>query len=1305
MYSLIPNRLIATFVLLVAVATPAFASLTLLSTSDNRGQLNACEDCPLALGGLAKRAALVNQQREKGPTLLVDGGNLFYGAQTIEEADELTASLYKTIGYDAINLSYRDFRHGLDRTRSIVEETDLPVISANLVDAKSGDLLFRPYLIRDVDGNRVAFLGLTSTPRSLDRLPHLKDQLKGIDVRSAEETLAKYIPELVEKADALVVAYYGNPLMAIREVRPYGDSIDALILESSPHQLSLPDTAVLTGKDRGKSLSRVRFDSSLAIVEEPDLVLVRSETAPDPQIASAINTHVQEVETARREREKAIAPTALAESPETGSTYRIHATDSHQGLGLTVYSFETRESLGDIPIQDNHQFLRLEVGIDNRISPRLVQGLGYAETVQVAALANKIYLVLNDRVVIRHDSDLLDQPGHLPDQFRLAAPGSIADGQVIFRIPSEGIEKLDLYLLHDEFPALKAELIDTGESPPLPEPVATGENEVASLSIANLQWSDSIRGQAPPEGMLWLTVDLIGESKLSRKADSAALDRSVSVDDNQKVEHRIPTDYGYFQDLVFLGTDENRLIPFDRELSEFPATPAFLPNIPAGGRLVFAAPEELKDHPLSIRAWFPTMSIAGGGGSGSVLPEPITLPIQTGAPLPVPDPIASIDDTPLHLDILAIGYAKEFYGKSAGPGNQIIGALIRMENRGEEPGLLPIGGRFALIENNNRIVFDPELTRLSPYHPTDNLYLSPGEGRVFELAFTVPDGIAEAQFDYRGASTNQRIGLTFDSIPEGSDSPTAGSTVTAEATPSEAVPEPAQLQSLETPDRDPSSPQDDGPPSAQPAETEEIQTAETAPEKTSETETETETGTDAEDNTTDESPVYRPHPDAVKADRGDDPIVWDARKPLEIEMPKGSNGDVFVEMKLPTEWVDQMWDLDIRMDVIDQEPPLRIYGEPGDRYALTSYNLRPAMTLTGFSVDGEIVPWSIGSGGRNAPAWRISLAITDVRPVPDDRITRPASDFDAPFDADGRLALRGELAEKESQYIRYRFDGEPELWRLTADSTNGALRDIEIMERSGRGIIAKNRTQADSHAIEISDFYVYPGEYVVRVRGNEQDYSLRWEREKDIVARTGMAVPEGEPEREPNVDRSLAHPLRWNEPWIGRLRTRDDTDLYRFFIPSRHPERVRLRVIPSGDAALDLRLPITGDRWNGEVGEPTRRSTGFYRATTTSRSSRIPKARGSTKSKSSACPSPSDPPPGNPKHRRGIECECSPALSRHRFRRPLALLPDHRGRVGNSFRSGRTRIRGPHPAQRTRRHGGPLDGAGRPRANRRNSPR
>jgi 2',3'-cyclic-nucleotide 2'-phosphodiesterase (5'-nucleotidase family) len=161
------------------------------------------------LGGLARRATLLkNLQNQGNPVLMVDSGDLFFDT-TQAQADrkqaltkaQLIAQAYRRMGAVAVNVGDRDLSQGLDFLKQEAAQ-GLPLISANLVDAVQRTPIFPPYVIREVSGKRIAFVGLLQSPLP----PAIEKSLEGkAAVDDPMEAARKVAEELKGKADLIIL--------------------------------------------------------------------------------------------------------------------------------------------------------------------------------------------------------------------------------------------------------------------------------------------------------------------------------------------------------------------------------------------------------------------------------------------------------------------------------------------------------------------------------------------------------------------------------------------------------------------------------------------------------------------------------------------------------------------------------------------------------------------------------------------------------------------------------------------------------------------------------------------------------------------------------------------------------------------------------------------------------------------------------------------------------------------------------------------------------------------------------------------
>lgn len=183
-------------------------------TADTEGHLDACRSCPgpVGLGGLARRATAVRGLRAVGPLLLFDAGNAVIGDQSTATRGQAVVAAYDAMGYDAINVSYRDFRYGKDEAVKLFGTAKASVVSANLLDATTGKPLFQPYVVKTLGGRRFAIIGLTDVPPDLNVLPHLKRQLTGVTIEPPDTALAKCLPRAQAESDSIILLFYGSPV-------------------------------------------------------------------------------------------------------------------------------------------------------------------------------------------------------------------------------------------------------------------------------------------------------------------------------------------------------------------------------------------------------------------------------------------------------------------------------------------------------------------------------------------------------------------------------------------------------------------------------------------------------------------------------------------------------------------------------------------------------------------------------------------------------------------------------------------------------------------------------------------------------------------------------------------------------------------------------------------------------------------------------------------------------------------------------------------------------------------------------------
>ena len=117
--------------------------------------------------GYAGLATVKNALEAQGKhVVLVDNGDAVQG-DTIGTLSngEYIIDIMNEIGYDVATPGNHEFDYGMDQFLALTERANFPYVSANFVD-NDGNTVLDPYVIKDVAGVKIAFVGI-STPKTI----------------------------------------------------------------------------------------------------------------------------------------------------------------------------------------------------------------------------------------------------------------------------------------------------------------------------------------------------------------------------------------------------------------------------------------------------------------------------------------------------------------------------------------------------------------------------------------------------------------------------------------------------------------------------------------------------------------------------------------------------------------------------------------------------------------------------------------------------------------------------------------------------------------------------------------------------------------------------------------------------------------------------------------------------------------------------------------------------------------------------------------------------------------------------------
>lgn len=320
-------------VLLPAAAPAKQVTVTVLATTDLHGNLVPIDyfTGKPADRGLAKIATLIRAARLEAPNaLLIDCGDTIQGTplETVYQTyvstghlplhlkfrgralrqDPMMAAMNR-LGYTAVVLGNHDFNFGLKNLNHARRDARFPWLSANTV-AEPGAAVrpFDPYIVRTVDGVKVAIIGLTTPAVPEWEEPAHYEGYRFTDAQQAAQGAVAALRRDVHP-DLVIAAVHAGlgrlerrhspaaepPENMVLDIATEVRGIDAIVFGHSHQQLAgdrVSDVLLVQPKNWGGSLARLDFtldDSSghwRVVNKSSRLIPVRPETAADPEILS-----------------------------------------------------------------------------------------------------------------------------------------------------------------------------------------------------------------------------------------------------------------------------------------------------------------------------------------------------------------------------------------------------------------------------------------------------------------------------------------------------------------------------------------------------------------------------------------------------------------------------------------------------------------------------------------------------------------------------------------------------------------------------------------------------------------------------------------------------------------------------------------------------------------------------------------------------------------------------------------------------------------------------------------------------------
>lgn len=201
--------------LMLALSSAPFAvaqqkDLTILYSNDLHAHLEPhrvpwVSDTRL-VGGFANIATLVKREKAANPyTVYFDAGDYFTGPyiSSLTKGEAIIDAM-NYLGLDAACVGNHEFDHGWQNAIEQFKKAKFPILNGNIFEKGTDKLHWNnPYLIKKVNGVRIGVIGMHGKFAFYDTTSD--EMIQGVEARDEEVYLRKYIKELKNKADIIVL--------------------------------------------------------------------------------------------------------------------------------------------------------------------------------------------------------------------------------------------------------------------------------------------------------------------------------------------------------------------------------------------------------------------------------------------------------------------------------------------------------------------------------------------------------------------------------------------------------------------------------------------------------------------------------------------------------------------------------------------------------------------------------------------------------------------------------------------------------------------------------------------------------------------------------------------------------------------------------------------------------------------------------------------------------------------------------------------------------------------------------------------
>jgi 2',3'-cyclic-nucleotide 2'-phosphodiesterase / 3'-nucleotidase / 5'-nucleotidase len=267
--------------------------------------------------GAAKLVQSLNEKKLANPnTIFVSAGDNYNGtAMSNLLFGKPVSEMLKEMEITVSAVGNHEFDWGLDKIPTWAKDMEAPFIAANIYENSTNEPVdwAIPYFVKEINGVKFGFLGLTTTRTALTTKP---ENVKTLTFKNPTEVAKEYVP--IMKADGIdvivLLTHIGawqddeTKIITLEEDSsglPFIEGVDAIITGHSHQTISgkINNVPIVQGYYNGRSFAELSFDfdaitSELVSINENvnELYKVKDTISDDVSMSNTLSKYQIEVE-------------------------------------------------------------------------------------------------------------------------------------------------------------------------------------------------------------------------------------------------------------------------------------------------------------------------------------------------------------------------------------------------------------------------------------------------------------------------------------------------------------------------------------------------------------------------------------------------------------------------------------------------------------------------------------------------------------------------------------------------------------------------------------------------------------------------------------------------------------------------------------------------------------------------------------------------------------------------------------------------------------------------------------------------